>query len=242
MKLRIVTYNVHRCVGSDGVEDAARVARVAAHHRPDVVCVQEVVVAARDDDAKEQPAILAEELGLRHGVVGLNCKRRRGTYGNMTLSRFPVEEHENLDLTVAFSIPRGGLYTRIRLSNGRPLHVVNVHFGLGGYERPSQFDRVVGRLAEVVRSGEAAVVLGDVNDWRNTIVRGPMRRSDLRCATGDVRDPGPPTFPSRAPLGALDKVFVNGAVRVVGTHVSRLALARVASDHLPVIADIEVPA
>jgi endonuclease/exonuclease/phosphatase family metal-dependent hydrolase len=235
-----MTYNVHRCVGSDGAEDAARVAEVVAHHRPDVICIQEVVVAARGGDEVEQPAALSGALGLRHGAVGLNCRRRRGTYGNMTLARFPVEDHENLDLTLRFSIPRGGLYTRLRLPNHADLHVMNVHLGLGGYERPAQMRRVFSRLGEVARRSEPVLVLGDVNDWRNRLVRGAVRAAGFRCITGDERDPGPPTFPSRAPLGALDKIFVAGPVRVRGVHVSRLALARVASDHLPVVADLEI--
>ena len=240
MRFRVMTYNVHRCVGADGAEDASRVAHVVAHHKPDVVCLQEIVVAARDEDETEQPAALAGALGMRHGAVGLNCERRRGVYGNMTLARFPVEEHENLDLTLRFHVPRGGLYTRLRLPNHATLHVVNVHLGLGGHERPSQMRRVFERIGEVARKDDAVVVLGDVNDWRNRLVRGPVRAAGFRCITGDVTDAGPPTFPSRAPLGAIDKIFVAGPVRVHGVHVSRLALARVASDHLPVLADLEV--
>lgn len=240
MKLRVMTYNVHRCVGSDGAEDAVRIADVVEHHRPDVLCVQEVVVAARDEDEVEQPAAIAGVLGMRHGAVGLNCRRRRGTYGNMTLTRFHVEEHENLDLSLRFNIPRGGLYTRLRLPNHAALHVVNVHLGLGGYEQPAQMRRVFDRIGEVAGRSEPVIVVGDVNDWRNKLVRGPVRKAGYRCITGDAKDPGPPTFPSRAPLGAIDKMFVAGPVRVHRVHVSRLALARVASDHLPVIADLEI--
>jgi endonuclease/exonuclease/phosphatase family metal-dependent hydrolase len=241
LKLRIVTYNVHRCVGTDGVEDPARIAHLLGGVEPDVVCLQEVVVAARDDGAPDQPAVIADALGMREGAVGLNCERRRGVYGNATFSRLTVEAHENLDLTLRLNIPRGGLYTRIALPSGRPLHLWNVHLGLGGHERPFQVRRVLAHLAEVVRGNEPVLVLGDFNDWRNRLARGALARSGFRSLGGDGRkDPGPATFPSRAPLGALDKVFAAGPVVLRSFHVGRTHLARVASDHLPVIADLEI--
>ena len=67
-----------------------------------------------------------------------------------------------------------------------------------------------------------------------------LHEAGFRCVIGDADDPGHATYPSWYPLGALDKVFVRGAVRTARAHPSRLALARVASDHLPLVAEIEV--
>jgi endonuclease/exonuclease/phosphatase family metal-dependent hydrolase len=239
VKLRLVTYNIHRGVGTDGHLRLSRIAEVIRHYDPHIVCIQEVIWPRHGDDGRTQPAALAEAVGLPHAVVALNCHRRRGTYGNMTLSRFPIESHENIDLTMSFRIPRAALYTRVRAPRA-PLHVFNLHLGLAASERLGQMRELVADTPRVVPDGEAVVYAGDMNDWRHRIYPRVLETAGFRCAVGDADDPGHATFPSRFPLGALDKVFVRGAVKEGRAHPSRLALARVASDHLPVIVDLDV--
>ena len=239
MKLRLVTYNIHRGVGTDGKLRIARIAEVVRHYDPHIVCIQEVIWPRVGHDGRTQPAALAEAIGLPHAVVGLNCHRRLGTYGNMTLSKFPIETHENIDLTMSFRIARAALYTLIRTPRA-PLHVFNLHLGLAASERLGQMRELVADTPRVAPGDEAVVYAGDMNDWRHRIFPRVLEASGFRCAVGDADDPGHATFPSRFPLGALDKVFVRGAVKEGRAHPSRLALARVASDHLPVIVDLEV--
>lgn len=239
MKVRLVSYNVHKGVGTDRHLRLDRIAEVVRHYDPHVVCLQEVIWAPVADGHRTQPQALADSIGLPHAVIALNCHRKLGTYGNMTLSKFPIEEHENLDLTVSFKKARAALYTRIRLPHA-PLHLFNAHLGLAGYERIRQMKDLVADTPRVAPPAEAVVYAGDMNDWRHKLYPSVLEGCGFRCAVGDADDPGHATYPSWYPIGALDKVFVRGAVRSVRAHPSRLALARVASDHLPVIAEIEV--
>jgi endonuclease/exonuclease/phosphatase family metal-dependent hydrolase len=239
VKLRIVSYNIHKGVGTDRHLRLDRIAEIVRHYDPHVVCLQEVIWNEVAQGHRTQPQVLARAIGLPHAVVALNCHRSMGTYGNMTLSRFPIEADENLDLTIPFKKARAALYTRIRLPHA-PLHVFNAHLGLANYERLRQMRELVADTPRVAPDGEAVVYAGDMNDWRHRLYSEVLEEAGFRCAVGDADDPGHCTYPSWFPVGTLDKFFVRGAVRASKVHPSRLALARVASDHLPLIAELEV--
>lgn len=241
MKLRVLTYNVHQCVGTDRHRDVARVAEVIRHHAPDVVCLQEVVWHEHDRLDHTQPRRLADLLGLPHGAVGLYRNLSGGAWGNVTLSRFPIADSETLDLSlrVRFRRTRGSLYTHLHVHH-RTVHLFNVHFGLAAFERKAQVARLLDRVDEVAPHGAPVVVVGDTNDWRNRLVRGELAKSGFRGGTCDDRHPGPATFPSREPVAALDKLYVRGHVRALRHAASRLALATQASDHLPVLVELEL--
>jgi endonuclease/exonuclease/phosphatase family metal-dependent hydrolase len=239
MKLRLVTYNIHKGVGTDRRLRLDRIAEIVRHYDPHVVCLQEVTWAPAARARRTQPQALADAIGLPHCVVALNCIRWSCVYGNMTLSKFPIETHENLDLTVTFKKSRGALYTLIRLPHA-PLHVFNAHLGLAGYERAMQMRELVADTPRLAGPREAVVYAGDMNDWRHRIFSDVLATSGYRCAAGDADDPGHATYPSRLPVVALDKVFVHGAVKAARATPSRLALARVASDHHPVVVELEV--
>ncbi len=239
MTLRILTYNIHKGVGTDGVPDLARIADVVRHYRPDVLALQEVMWFDPRLDEPPQPRRLAELCGFEHGAVGLITRRRMGHYGNVTLSRFPIVEHATLDLTVPLKKPRGALHTRIAAPGG-DLHVYNVHLGLAGFERTLQVERLLADADEVAPAPAPAIVLGDTNDWRDRVLPQFAARGFLTHA--ERRGTAHGTFPSWYPVGVLDRVFVRGGVRLTRVMASRMALARVASDHLPVVADAELAA
>jgi len=239
VKLRLVTYNIHKGVGTDRRLRLDRIAEIVRHYDPHVVCLQEVTWAAARAGHKTQPQTLAAATGLPHAVVGINCLRWTCVYGNMTLSKFPIESHENLDLTVPFQKSRGVLYTLIRLPHA-PLHLFNAHLGLAGFERIMQMRELVADTPRLAGPNEAVVYAGDMNDWRHRLFTSVLAPAGYRAAAGDHDDPGHATYPSRLPVVALDKVFVHGAVKAARALPSRLALARVASDHLPVVVELEV--
>jgi endonuclease/exonuclease/phosphatase family metal-dependent hydrolase len=239
VRLRILTYNVHKCVGTDRALSVDRIAEVVRHYDPDVVCLQEVLWSPDRNGHKAQTQLLAEALGMRNGAIGLNCRRRAGVYGNATYSRWPLGDSENIDLTLRFKKARAALYTRVHLRDAR-VHVFNVHLGLARFERMRQMQDLVTETAGMTAAGEPVVILGDTNDWQNRLCTGALAVAGFQCATGSPDHPGHATFPSWYPMGALDKVFCR-SMKVVRAYPSRLALARVASDHLPVIADLDLP-
>lgn len=227
--LRVASYNVHECVGTDGVRDPARIAAVLAELDVGVVGLQEVASQPGSAVAARQLDYLAEATGMKP-VYGPTLLRRGGEYGNGLLARFPVERVQRHDLSVPGFEPRGALDTFLALEKCS-LRVVVTHLGLDRVERARQ----ALALREILRPGEpgdALVLLGDLNEW--WLLGAALRL--LRRTLG--RAPAPATFPARFPLLALDRVWTSppSALARVWTH--RTRLARTASDHLPVVASL----
>ena len=139
MRVRIASYNIHKCIGGlDRRYDPARTIACLAHYAPDIVLLQEVDAGARRSNGDHQASLLAEGLGLAHHVWFPNVRvRGGGTYGNAILSRFRLEDFRNIDLTVAPKKRRSALHAACRVPTGhgdRMLHVFNLHLGLAQYE------------------------------------------------------------------------------------------------------------
>ena len=247
MRLRVLSYNIHRAIGVDRRFLPERIVSIIDAYNPDVALLQEVDDGAPRSRELDLGRVLAKALGYEHWAIGHNVTLRKGRYGNATLSRFPIQRERNIDLTVGFRKRRGCQHTRIavRLPGGRTrrLEVFNLHLGLSARER----ERQVGLL---VRSKEFAglpfdvpcLVGGDWNDWRSLLRPIFVDMLGFRSATGGNSDGerAIATFPSFFPQGALDRVYYRGPLRLAGARRCRLGASRVASDHLPVIADFDL--
>ncbi|MEM7049815.1 MAG: endonuclease/exonuclease/phosphatase family protein [Acidobacteriota bacterium] len=243
MRLRILTYNIHRAIGVDRRFRLDRIQRILRHHDPDVALLQEV-----DDDAPRSRRLdlgreLADGLGYESVAIGHNVSLRQGRYGNATLSRLPIAGDRNIDLTIGRRKRRGCQYTRLELGQGRgEIAVFNLHLGLSASERRRQLE-ILMRSRELarLRDGAPCVVAGDFNDWRSR--QGPVLEERLsfvsaterRSLRGPIR-----TYPSFSPSGGLDRIYYRGRLELVQARRCRLQVSKVASDHLPVIADFEV--
>lgn len=241
MKIRVLSYNIHRAIGVDRRFRPDRVGRVIAHHDPDVVLLQEVdqgVPRSRELDLGRE---LAEALGYEHFAIGHNVSLRKGRYGNATLSRFPITRERNIDLTVRTRKRRGCQHTRIQLGREHGLlEAFNLHLGLSAQERRKQVAILLqSKEMRRVSAETACVVGGDFNDWRS-LLRRPMLHAGFASATERGRGPALRTYPSFSPQGGLDRIYHRGRLELVGCRRCRLNLSKVASDHLPVLADFEV--
>jgi len=241
VKLRLVTYNVHKGVGTDGRLDLERIAAVIRHYDADVTALQEVVCYEPWRAKRSQAAVLHDLVGRPHAAIGLNCRRHFGVYGNVTFSRWPLEVQENVDLTVPLKRPRSALRTTLDVA-GHELHVYNAHLGLVRVERRLQAERLVAEIDEVHGPHAAVVVLGDTNDWRDRLYPNVLRDAGFARHRARPRGPSHGSFPSWYPVADIDRVFARGGAQLSRVFPSRLALARIASDHLPVIAEIELAA
>lgn len=244
MRLRVMTYNIHRAIGVDRRFRPERIVGIVEHHAPDIVMFQEVDEGAPRSRELDLARELAGMLDYPHYAVGHNVTLRRGRYGNATLSRFPILRERNIDLTIDNRKRRGCQHTTIEVAAvpGHPhrLDVFNMHLGLSARERAQQ----VGRL---VRSGEydaldpsaACLVGGDMNDWRALLHPIFTEILGFRCATQQAWDyrRALRTYPSFSPTGGLDRLYYRGPLRLESARTCRLRIARVASDHLPVVAE-----
>ncbi len=244
MRLRLLTWNVHKCIGGlDRRYDPDRVRALIAHYQPDVALLQEVDHAARRSRGDRQVDLLGDLLGLRHRSWFANVTvRGGGQYGNAILSRFPLTESENIDLTIPPKKRRSVLHGRARVrlhpANGelprtRTVHVYNMHLGLSGLERKVQLRKFLASHPFAHLDHRTPIVVaGDLNDVWGTLGKKVLMPAGFRSIS-PIR-----TFPAYAPMRALDGIYVRGNVEIHHVQASRMELARVASDHLPLIADL----
>jgi endonuclease/exonuclease/phosphatase family metal-dependent hydrolase len=237
---RIMTYNVHRCVGVDGKLDVGRVAAVIAQCRPDIVALQELDVGRARTGAVDQAHAIAHRLGMGfHFHPALRVEEER--YGDAILTTAPLTVIKAAALPGSASIrglePRGALWLELEIE-GRRLQVLNTHLGLVPHEQRAQARALAGPdWVGGAGRRDPLILLGDFNATPYASTYRTLARTlkDARHLCPAAR--ASPTFPSRFPMLAIDHVFVSGGIGV--THVEAFAapLARAASDHLPLVVD-----
>ena len=206
MRIRVITYNIHRAIGVDRRFRPQRIVDILRHYRPPVVLLQEVDEGAPRSRELDLAQELAEALQFPHYALGHNVSLRRGRYGNATLSRFPILRERNIDLSVAASwIRRGCQHTTIELDGGA------APGGVQPAPRPvGARARAAGRAAGQQRRSSAgwrpevpSLVGGDFNDWRSLLRPIFTEVFGFRCATD--RKTGSQrairTYPSFSPQG-----------------------------------------
>jgi endonuclease/exonuclease/phosphatase family metal-dependent hydrolase len=232
--VRVVTYNIHTCVGVDRRYDPGRIAAVLRDIDADIACLQEVDARRRIERHPEQWAYLGEATGLRV-ILGGSIRDHRGRFGNAILTRFPVLAARSIDLTVAGYEPRGAIDADL-LIDDRVLRVIATHFGLHAGERRLQTNRLMTAIGESSsanrRAADAVLLMGDLNEWRGR--SGAIRTFDRRLGPSAAAR----TFPSWMPVLALDRIYADGPAMLREVSVYRTPLARLASDHLPLVGDL----
>ena len=229
--VRVVTYNIHKCVGVDGRFDPDRIVAVLREIDADIACLQEVGARRRIARYSDQWAYLAEATGFRV-ILGAGLREHRARFGNAILTRFPVLAARSIDLTVTGCEPRGAIDADLSVGN-RVLRVIATHFGLRAGERRLQANRLMNLLSEIsttTRSeADAVLLMGDLNEWRGR--SGAIRAFDRRLGPSAAER----TFPSWMPMLALDRIYADGPAMLHEVSVYRSPLARLASDHLPLV-------
>ena len=226
---RIATYNVHACVGADGRHDPDRVATVIEELDADVVALQEFTYPASVAIETRRPVVLTT-LDRYQCALGPTRQTVTECFGNALLTRHPITDVHRLDLSIEKREPRGALAATIDL-DGTPLHVLAAHLGLKIYERRFQVRQLLKYLDSVKNS--LLVVLGDFNDWLPG--RSVVHVLDRRLG----RLPHPPSFPVSWPVAPLDRIWVHPATALRQISAHRSAAALMASDHLPVVAEVD---
>ena len=238
---RILTYNVHRCLGTDGRLAPTRVADVIAAYEPDVVALQELDVGRSRTGGIDQAHAIAQALGM-HVHFHASLKVLEEEYGNAILTHRPSQ------LVKAQALPgwarkpalepRGALWASVQIG-GTEVQVINTHLGLRRHERLAQVDALLGPQWLGHKACREPVIL--VGDFNAT----PRSRAYLHLAQhlwdAQARFARPKaTFPSRLPFLRIDHVFVSRAIRVLRVETVRTPLARVASDHLPLLVEFQI--
>ena len=240
-RLRVATYNVHGCIGIDRQRSESRIAEVIASTSADIVGLQELDLGRARSAHADQAALIAAQLGWKYHF---HPAMRSGDeqYGNAIVSRFPIV------LQCAAEMPgappwycreqRIAIWMKAETDLG-PVHIINSHFGLGRSERKLQAQLLVGPTwLGSVPPGEPAILLGDFN----SVTTSPAYRV-IAAQLRDVRTLVRPlrafrTFPTRLPSLAVDHIFVNDVLSPTQLSVHRTPLARLASDHFPLVCEL----
>jgi endonuclease/exonuclease/phosphatase family metal-dependent hydrolase len=241
-----MTYNVHRCVGRGGRDSTGDVAALCREAAPDLVALQEV-------DGPGEGQAPGEHVGADHardvaaalGMTLLFCRTFRrgvGYYGHALLSRGPLELVRVTTFPASHhGEPRGAIWARTRVA-GRRLDVVSTHLGVMRRERQEQSQELLGASwLGSPEMGRSRLLCGDLNAVPNATTYRRIAGARLRDAQRRLPGHGPrATFPSAWPFLRLDHVFVSDDLHVRQVTVPHDARARRASDHLPLIVDLEL--
>jgi endonuclease/exonuclease/phosphatase family metal-dependent hydrolase len=240
--LRVATYNIHK-----GVQGLGPVRRLEIHNighaieqlDADVVCLQEVRKGHRKEEKhfKRWPAIPQADFLAPEGYEAIyktNAVTPHGEHGNAVLSRWPVVAHQHEDMSDHRFEQRGLLHAEMTV-HGQSVHVLVVHLGLVRASRQRQLQQLCRYIAREIAPDAPLLVAGDFNEW------GPLLEREL-CKAGlsSWRQKGYATFPSRLPLLQLDHVYARG-LRPLRLEVPRGGPWTKMSDHLPLIAEFELP-
>jgi endonuclease/exonuclease/phosphatase family metal-dependent hydrolase len=239
--LRILTYNVHRCLGLDGQLSPARIAEVIASCEADIVALQEIDVRRARTRSVDQAQAIAEELCM-HFHFHPAIRVMEELYGEAILTHRPSKLVKAGPLPSWGSKkilvePRGALWASVNL-NGTEVQIINTHLGLRGPERLRQVNALLGpEWLGAQAACEPIIVAGDFNAIPRSLVYRRLT-SHLNDAQSSLTCPRQqPTYPARAPFLRIDHVFVSCKVEVFKAETIKTPLARVASDHLPLVVD-----
>ena len=244
-RLRVATYNVHGCIGIDRQRSEARIAEVIAEMSVDIVALQEVELGRRRSSGADQTKMIAGQLGW---YSHFHPAMRRGDehYGNAILSRYQLDFRRAIDLPGRPPFfcreNRAAIEVNVETNLGK-VHMINTHLGLGWRERFVQAQLFTGAEWRAAIAGDTPLVLvGDFNSLRGsrpyrTLNRHLQDVRELIPATGPIH-----TFPTRFPVLAVEHIFVNRAIKPLSVTVHRSSLARIASDHFPLLAEFVLSA
>jgi endonuclease/exonuclease/phosphatase family metal-dependent hydrolase len=239
-RIRVATYNVHKCVGMDRRRLPERVALVIRELDADVVAIQEILAVEAGKPEYDQVRRIASELDGYTCCFGENRQLYGGGYGNLTMSRLPIRTCVNYDVTWRRRERRGCLRTDIAITDKVLLHIFNVHLGTGFVERRHQARRLLSD--QVLNHSEFSgprIVVGDFNEWTrglaSRLMRGSFAAVEPRAFLRYSR-----TYPGVLPLLHLDHFYYDTQLKLASFRLHRSRKALVASDHLPLVADFEL--
>lgn len=227
-RLRVMTWNVRSCIGSDGRVNPERVRDVIRAINPDIVALQEVDSRRDQRDGFD---LLGDCLDVGRDSYRAEVRTIRttdGDYGHMLVSRLEMSAWVCHDVSKRWREPRSLIEARVDTGHGE-INVLAAHLGLSPRERRLQADK----LSELAASDNLpTVILGDFNEPSGF---GAATRRLRRSFSSTGRRP---TYPSRWPLFPLDRIWFESSLQLLDSDVCREA--REASDHLPLWADFRL--
>ncbi len=239
MQIRVVTYNIHKCRGLDRRVRPARIVEVLREIDADIIALQEVLSLRGASREKDQARFISEELEMVCALGGTRV-HKGAMYGNVVLSRLPLLETRNYDITVRGREERGCMRADVSANGGDLIHVFNVHLGTALMERRHQGRKLVN---ETILNNEelsgARIMLGDFNEWTRglttRLLASHLTSADIRLHLRRAK-----TYPGVFPFLHLDHIYFDDSLELERITLNKSRAALVASDHLPLVADFQI--
>lgn len=231
--IKVMSYNIHSCMGMDGKIFPARIARVIGRRSPDIVALQEVDRNMDRTANQDQAYLIGEQLEMQSVFFPL-WKQGGGDYGLAILSRYPMQVIRLAPLPCLKSPyatePRGLMWVRLDTHAG-PLHFFNTHLSYLKKEALLQMTHIVNSgVLDALPPAEPVIFCGDLNSSSASATYGLLSRKliDSQRAAPEA------TFVSPYPLLRLDYIFHSHHLAPVRVAAIGDWECRLASDHLPV--------
>jgi len=241
--LRIMTYNVHGCVGMDGGLSPRRIARVISQYEPDIVALQELDVGRTRSGGHDQARLIAEILNMDHHFHA-SVHMAEEQFGDAILSSYPMRLIKKGRLTreLRFSSlePRGALWVEIDF-HGMFVQIINTHLGLNGKERLLHAKELLGEnWLKNPQCKDPVILCGDFNCLPRSRVFRLFQESlfSVQKQMASVRHKG--TWFGCLPVVCIDYIFARPDIEVNDVEIGDSWLARRASDHRPLLTDIKM--
>jgi endonuclease/exonuclease/phosphatase family metal-dependent hydrolase len=227
--LTLATYNVHEWIGNDGRKDPERILQVVRELKADIVALQEVAIPFQKE-LEFKLSYIGDVTGMQ-AVPGPTLFKKDADFGNLLLSKRPLAEIRKLDLTVKPQEPRGAIIGSLPI-NGSAIKVITTHLGLRIQERRSQLMCLIKEIDYGMEN--TSILLGDLNEWN------PWSRNARWLRSFFAETALPCSYPSWRPMFPLDRILIYPKYVSAQVCVHRSELARVASDHLPIVARVRI--
>lgn len=229
--LKVATYNIRKCIGTDRRRDPARILQVLREIDADIIALQEadrrfgmrlsaIPLPMLSAESDYMPVSLS---GRAHGI---------GWHGNAILLRRGIEIRHAQPLPLPMLEPRGAVVAEVRV-NGAPFRVIGVHLDLSGLWRRRQIRTILGYLDSAAQH-LPTIIMGDFNQWSDRGALSEFAFHHHRLVQT------PPSFHSHRPVARLDRIIVSHEIAVEEAGVHASPLARRASDHLPLWTQIRI--
>ena len=247
--IRVMTYNVHGCVGMDGKLSPRRVADCIAQYEPDIVALQELDVGRERSGKEDQAMVIAEYLNMEHHFHAA-MRFSEEEFGEAILSAFPIAlvKKQGLSRYRNFSHlePRGILWAQVEPVLEKTedeykdsvIQVLNTHLGLNSKERLLHAHELLGK--EWIGSPHCAgpvILCGDFNAMPSSKLYKLIQKT---LTSVQINSKHRHTWFGRYPLATIDHIFVSSHFEIINVEVGDSYLARLASDHRPIFADLKI--
>ena len=229
MSLRILSYNIRRCIGVDDQYLPERIGRIIIDLDPDVVALQEVQVF--HEGASDLLAYF-ESYTSYNIILGKTMTFEDSSYGNVMLTKSDHYKQTLADISIQGREPRSLIDLEFQW-NKRQISCIGTHLGLRPFERRLQTRKILEYIGKKEKK-DLTLLCGDINEW--FLWGRPLRWLHKRFN----RSPSPATFPTFLPILSLDRIWATPSDAIKKIHVHKNSASRIASDHYPIFADLAV--